>query len=175
MTDPIEYLDVDDLVDLARTLLGDPPPICDIGLLGSTAARPKTAAFGEGAYPDLPTKAAALLQSIVNNHALVDGNNRLGWLGAAVFLDLNGIKASRASTTRSTNSSSGSPRPILTSTKSPHEFELSFLAVGASLTTECSVCNGSSACTRRKPRRQLVLRCGSMSSRSRCADPSLRR
>ena len=43
------------------------------------------------------TKAAALLQSIVNNHALVDGNKRLGWLATAVFLELNGIKASRIS------------------------------------------------------------------------------
>jgi death-on-curing protein len=97
MSEPIEFLDLDDLVNLARALLGDPPPIRDIGLLGSAAARPQTTAFGEDAYPDLVTKAAALLQSIVNNHALVDGNKRLGWLTTAVFLELNGIKASRAS------------------------------------------------------------------------------
>ena len=97
MSEPIEFLDLDDLVDLARSLLGDPPPIRDIGLLGSAAARPRTTAFGEDAYPDLVTKAAALLQSIVNNHALVDGNKRLGWLATAVFLELNGLKASRAS------------------------------------------------------------------------------
>ena len=97
MSDPIEYLDLDDLVDLARTLLGDPPAIRDVGLLGSAAARPQATAFGEDAYPDLVTKASALLQSIVNNHALVDGNKRLGWLATAVFLELNGIKASRAS------------------------------------------------------------------------------
>ena len=96
MSEPIEFLDLDDLVDLARSLLGDPPPIRDVGLLGSAAARPQTTAFGEDAYPDLVTKAAALLQSIVNNHALVDGNKRLGWLATAVFLELNGIKASRA-------------------------------------------------------------------------------
>ncbi|MFM2076744.1 MAG: hypothetical protein RJA49_634 [Actinomycetota bacterium] len=97
MSEPIEFLDLDDLVELARSLLGDPPPIRDIGLLGSAAARPQTTAFGDDAYPDLATKAAALLQSIVNNHALVDGNKRLGWLATAVFLELNGIKASRAS------------------------------------------------------------------------------
>ena len=97
MSEPIEFLDLDDLVELARGLLGDPPPIGDIGLLGSAAARPQTTAFGEDAYPDLVTKAAALLQSIVNNHALVDGNTRLGWLATAVFLELNGVKASRAS------------------------------------------------------------------------------
>lgn len=97
MSDPTEYLDLDDLVDLARTLLGDPPPIRDVGLLGSAAARPQTTAFGDDAYPDLITKAAALLQSIVNNHSLVDGNKRLGWLATAVFLELNGVKASRMS------------------------------------------------------------------------------
>lgn len=97
MSEPIEFLDLDDLVELARSLLGDPPPIRDIGLLGSAAARPQTTAQGEDAYPDLLTKAAALLQSIVNNHALVDGNKRLGWLATAVFLELNGIQASRAS------------------------------------------------------------------------------
>lgn len=97
MSKRIEFLDLDDLVDLARRLLGDPPPIRDIGLLGSAAARPQTTAFGEDAYPDLLTKVAALLQSIVNNHALVDGNKRLGWLATAVFLELNGIKASQAS------------------------------------------------------------------------------
>lgn len=49
------------------------------------------------AYPDLWSKAAVLLLSIVNNHALVDGNKRLGWLATAVFLDLNGIDISVAS------------------------------------------------------------------------------
>ena len=97
MTDPIEYLDLDDLIELARMLLGDPPPLRDVGLLGSTAARPQASAFGQDAYPDVITKAAALLQSVVNNHALIDGNKRLGWLAAAVFLELNGVKAPRAS------------------------------------------------------------------------------
>ena len=89
MTDPVEYLDLDDLIDLAIALLGDPPPIRDVGLLGSAAARPQATAFGRDAYPDVVTKAAALLQSIVNNHALVDGNKRLGWLATAVFLEIN--------------------------------------------------------------------------------------
>ena len=97
MNDPIEYLDLDDLIVLAQWMLGDPPPIRDIGLLGSAVARPRTTAFGQDAYPDLLTKAAALLQSIVNNHALVDGNKRVGWLATAVFLELNGLRASRAS------------------------------------------------------------------------------
>ena len=39
---------------------------------------------------------AALLQSVVKNHALVDGNKRLGWLATGVFLHLNGIAAETA-------------------------------------------------------------------------------
>ncbi|HSM65573.1 MAG TPA: type II toxin-antitoxin system death-on-curing family toxin [Ilumatobacteraceae bacterium] len=97
MNDPVEFLDLDDIVDLAIALLGDPAPIRDIGLLGSAVARPQTTAFGEDAYPDVFTKAAALLHSIVKNHALVDGNKRLGWLATAVFLEINGIEISRAS------------------------------------------------------------------------------
>ncbi len=92
-----EYVDVEDLVDLARLLLGNPPPIRDMGLLGSAAARPQTTVFGEDAYPDIWTKAAALLQSVVKNHPLIDGNKRLGWLSTAVFLELNGVATHRAS------------------------------------------------------------------------------
>ncbi len=94
MNHPVEFLELDDLIDLARALLGDPPPIRDVGLLGSAAARPQTTVFGRDAYPDLIEKAAALLQSIVNNHPLVDGNKRLGWLSTAVFLEINGVPAS---------------------------------------------------------------------------------
>jgi death on curing protein len=93
----VEYLDTDDLVDLATALLGDPPPIRDVGLLGSAAARPQATAFGDDAYPDLWTKAAALLHSIVKNHALVDGNKRLGWLATAVFLEINGVRVTHVS------------------------------------------------------------------------------
>lgn len=93
----IEYLDLDDLIELAVLLLGSPPPIRDIGLLGSAAARPQTTAFGVDAYPDVWTKAAALLQSVLKNHALIDGNKRLGWLSTAVFLELNGESPSKIS------------------------------------------------------------------------------
>ncbi len=86
-----EFLTVEDLVALATMLLGTPPPIRDRGLLGSAAARPETTVFGTDAYPDVWAKAAALLQSVVKNHALVDGNKRLGWLATAVFLEINGV------------------------------------------------------------------------------------
>lgn len=89
MTSEVEYLDLDDLIYLASRLLGDPPPIRDVGLLGAAVARPQTTVMGADAYPDLWEKAAALLQSIVKNHPLIDGNKRLGWLATAVFLELN--------------------------------------------------------------------------------------
>ncbi len=85
----VDYLDLEDLLLLVRML--DIGPVRDVGLLDSAAARPRSSAFGEDAYPTLDLKAAALLHSIVDNHALVDGNKRLAWLATTVFLDLNGV------------------------------------------------------------------------------------
>jgi death on curing protein len=97
VNDPVEFLDLEDVIGLAIALFGDPPPVRDMGLLGSAVARPQTTAFGDDAYPDIWTKAAALLQSVVKNRALVDGNKRLGWLTTAVFLEINHVEISRAS------------------------------------------------------------------------------
>ncbi|MEM7095555.1 MAG: Fic family protein [Actinomycetota bacterium] len=74
-----------------------PAPIRDVRLLGSAAARPRTTAFGVDAYPDVLSKAGALLHGIVNNHPLVDGSKRLGWLATAVFLELKGRSVAHAS------------------------------------------------------------------------------
>jgi death on curing protein len=84
-----EYLDLEDLLALTRVLGAG--PVRDIGLLDSACARPRATAFGEDAYPMLLDKAAALLHSLVRNHALVDGNKRLAWLACVVFCDLNGV------------------------------------------------------------------------------------
>jgi len=84
-----EYLDLEDLLGLVRRLGAG--PVRDLGLLDSAATRPRASAFGADAYPAMDLKAAALLQSITHNHALVDGNKRLGWLAVTVFLDLNGL------------------------------------------------------------------------------------
>lgn len=97
MNAPTEFLDLDDVLELARRLLGDPVPIRDAGLLASAVARPQASVAGQDAYPDVWTKAAALLQSLVNSHPLVDGNKRLGWLSAAVFLELNDASVAAAS------------------------------------------------------------------------------
>lgn len=67
------------------------PPIQGLGLLDSAAHRPSASVFGHDASPEIDTKAGALLESIVVNHPLVDGNTRLGWLALVVFYGLNGI------------------------------------------------------------------------------------
>ena len=91
MKGPVSYLDLEDLLYLAGRLLGNPPPVREVGLLGAAVARPRTTVFGDDAYPDLWTKAAALLQSVVKGHPLVDGNKRLGWLATATFLEINEV------------------------------------------------------------------------------------
>jgi death-on-curing protein len=96
VTEDFEYLTTEDLLQLAASLLGGSPTVRDLGLLGVAPARLQTTVFGEDAYPNLWSKAAALLQSIVKNHPLVDGNKRLGWLSTAVFLELNGAPAVHA-------------------------------------------------------------------------------
>ena len=84
----IEFLDVEDLVVLVRRLgVG---PVRDVGLLEAACARTRASVFGADAYPTFAAKAAAMLHSIVTNHALVEGNERLGWLATVVFLDVNG-------------------------------------------------------------------------------------
>lgn len=62
----------------------------DAGLLASAVARPAASAFGQDAYADVWSKAAALCQSLDNNQARVDGNKRLAWLTTKVFLAING-------------------------------------------------------------------------------------
>jgi death-on-curing protein len=87
----IDYLSAEDLIILAEAILGHRPVVRDPGLLASAAARPGTVIFGQVAYPTLYGKAAALLFSISQNQALLDGNKRLAWAAAVTFLALNGI------------------------------------------------------------------------------------
>ncbi len=87
--EPVEYLTVEDLLDLARALgVG---PVRDLGLLDSAAHRPPSEFMGEQAYLTVAAKAAALMHSVAGNHALVDGNKRLALLSMVVFLRINGF------------------------------------------------------------------------------------
>jgi death-on-curing protein len=93
--EPIDYLTLDDLLEVAAGVM-DEVAVRDMGLLASAATRPRTTAFGEDAYPDFATKAAALMHSVARNHALVDGNKRLAWAATRVFCLLNGRDLSLA-------------------------------------------------------------------------------
>jgi death-on-curing protein len=84
------YLTLPELVYIAERATGGKVALRDVGLLEAAAARPQATAFGSDAYPDLHTKAAALLHSLAKNHALVDGNKPLA-LGALIaFYGVNG-------------------------------------------------------------------------------------
>ena len=85
----VRYLSVEDVLALARRI-GERRPR-DVGLVSSAVARPQTSVFGEDAYPDLHTKAAALLHSLARNHAFVDGNERVAWLSVGAFYWINGV------------------------------------------------------------------------------------
>jgi death-on-curing protein len=85
------HLDLEDLLHVAARTLGD-VQVRDVGLLESALARPRSAAFGEDAYPSIHGKAAALLHSLARNHALVDGNKRLALSATIAFLGLNGLR-----------------------------------------------------------------------------------
>lgn len=90
MSDDLVFLELDDLIAAARAFLGHRPEVRDAGLLESALARPRTTVFGKDAYPTIHQKAAALVSSLVANHALVDGNKRLGLVAVRLFYALNG-------------------------------------------------------------------------------------
>lgn len=86
----IEYLTLEDVLALIDDLKVG--PIRDVGLLDSAVHRPQATVFGVDAYPEIDQKAAVLLESLVRNHALIDGNKRIGWLATVVFYGLNHIE-----------------------------------------------------------------------------------
>ena len=86
------YLTVEQSLRIARFAVGGPIHVRDVGLLEAAVHRPRASVHGQGAYPDLFTKAAALLHSLARNHPLVDGNKRLAWLATYVFCAKNGVE-----------------------------------------------------------------------------------
>jgi death-on-curing protein len=83
------FLNEEELLSIAERVV-DQILVRDHGLLAAAVARPQASAFGEDAYPDLESKAGALLQSLVRNHPLIDGNKRLGLAATIAFLGVNG-------------------------------------------------------------------------------------
>ncbi|MEV6736845.1 type II toxin-antitoxin system death-on-curing family toxin [Streptomyces sp. NPDC001796] len=84
----MHYLTLPELLNLTKRLGVD--DVRDYGLLDSALARPQSSVFGQDAYPDVWQKAAALMESLARNHALVDGNKRIAWYATWVFLHVNG-------------------------------------------------------------------------------------
>ena len=66
--------------------------VLDLGLLQSAVARPQASFDGQDLYPDLFSKASALLESLIGNHAFVDGNKRTAITSAGLFLRMNGYR-----------------------------------------------------------------------------------
>jgi death on curing protein len=87
------YLTVQEVLFIHARLIattGGEHGVRDLGLLESAVARPQATFDGIELYPGLWHKAAALMQSLVQNHPFIDGNKRTGITAAAMFLRRNG-------------------------------------------------------------------------------------
>ena len=88
----VHFLSVEEAIVVHERLIqrfGGSPGIRDRGLLESALFRPQT-----GYYGDIAEMAAALFESLLLNHAFVDGNKRVAFFVADTFLRLNGWKLS---------------------------------------------------------------------------------
>ena len=91
----MRYLTLAEVVELHRRLLqatGGASGIRDLGALESAIAQPKASFGGADLYPTLVEKAAALCLALVQGHAFLDGNKRVGHAAMETFLVLNGAE-----------------------------------------------------------------------------------
>jgi death-on-curing protein len=86
------HLTAEQALRIARAAVGGPIHVRDAGLLEAAVHRPRASVLGQDVYPDLLTKAAALLHSLARSQPLVDGNKRLAWLATYVFCAKNGVE-----------------------------------------------------------------------------------
>lgn len=63
--------------------------IRDVGMLQSAIGRPFATFGGSDLYPDIFTKTAALIQSIIKNHPFLDANKRTAFASAVTLLEVN--------------------------------------------------------------------------------------
>jgi len=90
-----EYVTTADALFFHQQLIeryGGAPGVRDIGALESALHRPQT-----GYYDSLIHEAAALLESLVQNHPFVDGNKRVAFAVVDVFLRINGFTITSSS------------------------------------------------------------------------------
>lgn len=89
------YLSLEQVLDLHRVQLrrfGGSAGLRDRGALEAALGRPRMTFGGEDLYPDVPSKAAALMHSLVMNHPFVDGNKRVGAHACILFLLSNDVE-----------------------------------------------------------------------------------
>lgn len=87
-----EYLTLADALAIHAVLIkkyGGVDGVRDMGALESALYRPQT-----GYYRDVIQEAAALLESLANNHPFIDGNKRVAFAVTDIFLRLNGYRFS---------------------------------------------------------------------------------
>lgn len=90
----VEFLTLVDVLELHADQIrryGGSPEVRDYGLLESALAQPAARFGGVSLHADVYEMAAAYLFHLVQNHAFVDGNKRIGVVAALVFLRLNDI------------------------------------------------------------------------------------
>lgn len=88
-----DYLTVADVLGMHTILMqryGGASGVRDPGALEAALYRPQT-----GYYEDIVAEAAALLESLAINHPFVDGNKRIAYAAADVFLRINGWRLKR--------------------------------------------------------------------------------
>ena len=73
-------------------VIGGCDGIRDEGLLDSALGTPFQSFDGEELYPSIQSKAARLCYGLVKNHAMLDGNKRIGAHTMLVFLAVNGYE-----------------------------------------------------------------------------------
>ena len=91
----MRYLTASEVVLVSQQEVG-PDLLADFGLLEAAVLRPQQSVFGADAYPDIHTKAAAMMHSLIRNHAFIDGNKRTGVLATILFYNLNGFQVDAA-------------------------------------------------------------------------------
>ncbi len=87
-----KYLSAEQILFLHSRVIeetGGTHGVLDLGMMLSALARPRATFEGKELYPDLFTKTAALMDSLVRHHPLVDGNKRSAIAAAGIFLLIN--------------------------------------------------------------------------------------
>ena len=72
--------------------------IRDLNALNAAIQRPYSTFDGKDLYPTIYDKAAALVESLVRNHAFIDGNKRIGYVMLRFFLIESGYDLSASQT-----------------------------------------------------------------------------